>query len=87
MACPRCVSDPCGHRSGSPAATAICARTKVHARDLLGDRMLDLEPRVHFEEIERCGIARSLDQELHGSGVAVAGGASQLDRGISHAPP
>src|SRR4029453_15144972 len=39
----------------------------VEPRYLLGDRVLDLEPRVHLEEVE--GVA--LDQKLHGPRVAV----------------
>ena len=43
---------PCAHGSGSPAATANCALHEIDAGHRFGDRMLDLQPRVHLEEIE-----------------------------------
>ena len=79
-------------RSLRPRQPAACRDSnlrphEVDARDLLGHRMLDLHPRGHFEEIERCRIAGALEQELHGTGITVAGGASQRDCGVSHALP
>ena len=47
--------------------------------------MLDLQPRVHLEEVERGAVAPSLEQELDRAGVAVAGGARRRDRGLAHA--
>ena len=47
----------------------------------LGDRVLDLHARIHFDEIELAGI--DVDQELDGSGVEVAGLASDSDRSLT----
>ena len=43
---------------------------EVDPRHELGDRMLDLEPRVHLEEVE---LAVAVEQELARAGVHVAG--------------
>ena len=43
---------------------------EVDPGDLLGHRMLDLEPGVHFEERDR---AIGADEELAGPGIRVAG--------------
>ena len=71
MACPRWQRSSCAHASGSPAAIAICARTEIDAGDLLGHRVLHLQPRVHLEEVEPRRVAGSLHEELHGPRVAV----------------
>ena len=49
---------------------------EVDAGHHLGDRMLDLQPRVHLEEVERAVL---VEQELDRAGVGVADGAR--DRG------
>ena len=41
---------------------------QVHAGDDLGHRMLDLDPRVHLEEIKRLLL---VDEELHRAGAAI----------------
>ncbi len=43
--------------------------------------MLDLDPRVHFDEVE---IARGGDDELDRAGVGVVRGADQADRRVAH---
>ena len=53
---------------------------EIDAGDLLGDRMLDLQARVHLEEVEPRRVAVALDEELDRAGVAVAGRARGGDR-------
>ena len=55
---------------------------QVDARDLLGDRVLDLQPGVDLEEEELVGGV--VDQELDGAGRPVAEGAGQAQRGVAH---
>ena len=43
---------------------------QIETEDRLGDRMLDLQARVHLEEIE---ISSSSDHELDRAGVVVVG--------------
>ena len=52
---------------------------QIQARDRFRDRMLDLQPRVHFEEIEPRVVALAFEQELDGAGVDVADGAAGGD--------
>ena len=52
-----CVSD-----SGAPAAIRICSMHEVDAGDHLGDRVLDLEPRVHLDEVELAVLVEELDR-------------------------
>src|SRR6266853_3137938 len=54
---------------------------EIESGDLLGDGMLDLQPRVDFEEIE---IEMGVDEKFHGAGVDIATGARQANRGIAH---
>src|SRR5687767_12039755 len=46
--------------------------------------MLDLETRVHLEEVER---AVAIEQELAGTGINVSGRLCGRDRGLTHATP
>ena len=43
---------PASARSGSPAATRSCCSHEVEPGDHLGHRMLDLQARVHLQEVE-----------------------------------
>ena len=54
---------------------------KIDAGDHLGHRMLDLQTRVHFQEIE---LAAAVD-ELDRAGIAIAGGARDADRDVADA--
>src|SRR5262249_44620104 len=54
---------------------------QVDAGHQLGDGMLDLQPRVHFEEVKTLVLA---DHELHGSGGVVADGLGERDRLLAH---
>jgi hypothetical protein len=56
------------------------AAHQVDAGDHLGDGVLHLDARIHFDEVPGAGIG--IHQELHGSGVVIAGGARQLDGGF-----
>ena len=47
----------------------------------LGHRMLDLQPRVHFEEVEALVLA---GDELDGAGAVVADRLGQRDRLLAH---
>ena len=51
---------------------------EVAAGDELGDRVLDLEPRVHLEEREGAAL---VEQELAGAGADVADRAGERERG------
>ena len=55
---------------------------QVEAGDHLGHRMLDLQPGVHLEEVER---ALGVEQELHRCPAVVADGARDGGRGGGHA--
>ena len=50
---------------------------EVDVGDLLGDRVLDLDARIHLDEDV---LALLVEQELDGAGVAVADLAGELDR-------
>ena len=53
--------------------------------DRLGDRVLDLEPGVHLQEVDLA--RRVVEQELDGAGVLVAHVRGQRDRRLGHGPP
>ena len=55
----------------------------VDARHELGDRMLDLDPRVELEEPEVAAV----EDELGGAGALVADRAREGDRGVAHRRP
>ena len=54
---------------------------QVESGDQFGDRMLDLQARIHLEEIE---IALLIHQELDRAGVGVAGGLRDPDGDLAH---
>ncbi len=54
---------------------------KIETGDAFGDRMLDLEARVHLQKEERRAPS---DQELDGAGVPVVGGARDVNRRARH---
>ena len=54
---------------------------EIEPSDLFGDRMLDLQARIDFEEVE---IQMGVDQEFDGAGVDVAPGAREPHSGIAH---
>src|SRR5271156_5623682 len=56
----------------------------VQRSNQFGHRMLDLEPRVHFEEIK---AAVRIHQELDGSRVRIPAGLRELHGGIAHRAP
>ena len=53
---------------------------EVEAGDLLGDAVLDLQPRVHLEEVELA----VLEEHLDGAGVQVAARDRDLHRRLTH---
>src|SRR5262252_85059 len=57
---------------------------KIDAGDQLSHRMLDLQARVHLEEVKAFVLPRD---KLYGSGAVVADGFSQRDRLIAHLLP
>ncbi len=57
---------------------------QVEPGDPLGDRMLDLQPGVHLQEVE---LAGAVEQELHRAGVGVADRRRGPHRRLAHAPP
>jgi hypothetical protein len=53
---------------------------QVDVGDFLGDRVLDLDARVHLDEhVLTLTLARGVEQELDGAGVLVAQGLGELD--------
>ena len=58
MAWPRCASGVLRPRQRLARCDQQLRAHQVDAGDLLGDRMLDLQPRVHLEEIERAATRR-----------------------------
>ena len=55
--------------SGSPSAMRSWSSNQVQAGDCLGDRMLDLQPGVHLQEVER---PVAVQDELDGARAGVA---------------
>ena len=53
----------------------------VDASHFLGDRVLDLNSRIDFDEVELVRVA--IDEELDGAGVLVLHRPADLDRGIA----
>ena len=53
---------------------------EVEPGDQLGDRVLDLQPGVHLQEVELAVLV----EELDGAGVDVAARLGDLDRGLAH---
>ena len=79
IACPRRGARPVA-ASGSPAARRICCTNDVDPGRELGDRVLDLEPAVHLDEVR---LAVRAEQELERAGVLVADvPAGALDAGL-----
>src|SRR5262245_32990448 len=60
---------------------------EIDARDLLGYGMLDLEPRVHLEEVEPRRVAGALEEEFDRARIAVLRGTRDGDGGVTHPPP
>ncbi len=56
---------------------------QLAAHDFLGDRVLDLDPGVHFHEIEI--LARFIDEVFDGAGVLIVDVADEVDGGLAHA--
>jgi hypothetical protein len=49
--------------------------------------MLDLQARVHLEEIEPRGVSGPLEQKLHRAGIPISRCACDGNRGVAHALP
>ncbi len=58
---------------------------QVEPADGLGDRMLNLDPRVHLQEVE--GAARGVDEELDGAEPAAGQVPPERDRGAADLGP
>ena len=67
-----------------PGADPQLPFDEVDSRDLLGDRVLDLEAGVHLHEEELVRIVRGHD-ELDGAGTAVVDGLRGVDGGLADA--
>ena len=74
IAQPRGTMSSCLNGSRSPAAMRICHCTRSIPVTSSVTGMLDLEARVHLEEVE---LAVAVEEELAGAGVHVAGGAAR----------
>ena len=73
------LPEPEGFAGGDPQLVG----DEVPARDQLRDGMLDLEPRIHLEEVD---LARVVEKELARSGAPVADGAGEFEGGVRQAP-
>ena len=63
-----------------PRGDAHLGVDQVHIRDLYGDGVLHLDPRVHLnKDVLARSLARSVDKELDGASIAVANGARKSD--------
>ena len=82
MAWPRCRRSSCANGSGSPCAMRDLQLDEVEAGHHLGHRMLDLQARVHLEEV---GVAARVHQELQRARVPVAGLPGEGHRQRAHA--
>ena len=71
----------CVNGSFSPAATRIICSTRSSPVIALGHRMLDLQPRVHLEEVEALVLA---DDELDRAGRLVVHRLGQRHRLLAH---
>ena len=60
---------------------------QIEAGDRFGDRMLDLQPRVHLHEPEAAlfEAAGAVGDEFDRAGALIAGGLGGGDRGVAHA--
>jgi len=58
---------------------------QVEPADRLGDRMLDLDARVHLEEVE--GVALAVDEQFDGAQPAVFEVPGEGDGGLVHRGP
>ncbi len=63
--------------SGRPRRRRSCSRDQVEPGDALGDRVLDLQPGVHLQEVE---LAVGREQELDRAGADVADRPGRGDR-------
>ena len=72
-------------RQRQPGGHAELGVHEVHARDGLGHGVLDLQSRVHLQEVEAGVIALTLDQELDRACVAVTDRPRGRDRRVAHA--
>ena len=79
IAWPRSTMSRCANGSFSPAAIADLLLHDVDAGDHLGHRMLDLDARVHLDEVELAVLV----QELERAGAAVADLAAGLGAALA----
>ena len=54
---------------------------QIAAVNLLGDGVLDLDARVHLDEVK---VACVIDQKLHRPGILITDRLRQLHRGVAH---
>ena len=71
------VTSPCLNDEPLAGGDPDLLLDDVDAGHHLGDRMLDLQPRVRFHEVE---VAARIHQELEGAGVRVLHRLGRVDR-------
>ena len=72
IACPRVGRDALRAAAARRRRCAAAARTRSTPRDLLGDRVLDLQARVHLHEVEALGRRRAGTRSCRRCGSACA---------------
>ena len=80
IAAPRQAMSSCG-TAGRARRDLDLQAHQVEPGHQFGDRVLHLQARVHFQEVE---AAVGIHQEFHRAGVVVARGARGADRRLSH---
>ncbi len=81
MAAPRQAPRSCVERQRRAGGDLHLQPHQVEAGHQLGDGMLHLQARVHFQEVEAAVLVH---QEFHRAGVVVAGGARGAHGGFAH---
>ncbi len=84
MACPRSWMSSCVNGKLLAGGNAELQVHQIDPGDQLGDRMLDLQARIHLEEVE---VALLVGDELDRAGVGVAAGLCRLHGDFAHLPP
>ena len=84
MACPRMRTSSCAERKLLSRGDANLQVHQVQSRDQFRHRMLDLQPRIHFQEIEILRARSTRNSTV--PALCVAGSLGHSHRDFAHAP-